>query len=57
MTLPTTTLASRLQSLLSAHPVTGASLALIRHGAVEVAAAGVKDSVTADPVTRKNPKT
>jgi CubicO group peptidase (beta-lactamase class C family) len=45
-----TTLTSRLQSLLSAHSVTGASLALIRHGVMEIATSGVKDAATGDPV-------
>jgi CubicO group peptidase (beta-lactamase class C family) len=45
-----TTLTSRLQSLLSAHSVTGASLAFVHQGVIEVLASGVKDAGTGDPV-------
>ncbi|MES2974404.1 MAG: serine hydrolase domain-containing protein [Pseudomonadota bacterium] len=45
-------LSSHLHSLLATHPVIGATLAVIRNGAVaEIAAAGIKDASTADPVT------
>jgi CubicO group peptidase (beta-lactamase class C family) len=50
MTVTTTALHAQLQSLLETHGVAGASLALIRNGAVQVAAAGVKDTSTAEPV-------
>jgi CubicO group peptidase (beta-lactamase class C family) len=43
-------LESRLQSLLEAHSVTGAAMAVVRNGSIEVAAAGMRDIAAGEPV-------
>ena len=50
MILDKTALDARLHSLIEACSVTGASLALVRNGTVEVAAAGIRDIDTREPV-------
>lgn len=48
-----TSLELRLQSLLELHSVSGACLAVVRNGSIEVAAAGMRDVATGEAVTKR----